>query len=223
MRAVFVGHLAAALAAKKAEPRLPLAALVAATFGLDLLWPAFLLGGIEVVRIEPGNTAFTPLDFVSYPWSHSLALALVWGALAAWVASRFGSRRMAVVIGALVVSHWVLDYVSHRPDLPLWPAGPKAGLGLWYSIPATVAVEGALLAAGLAIYTRAAPARDRTGHVALWSFVAVTSAIWLSGPVSPPPPSVGAIAAVGLAGGALLVMWAGWIDRHRRSVRPPVP
>jgi hypothetical protein len=79
---VFVGHLAAALAAKKIEPRLSLAALVAATFGLDLLWPAFLLSGLEIVRVEPGNTPFTPLNFESYPWSHSLLLALGWGGLA---------------------------------------------------------------------------------------------------------------------------------------------
>jgi hypothetical protein len=119
------------------------------------------------------------------------------------------------VIFALVVSHWVLDFVTHRPDLPLWPGGPEAGLGLWYSIPATVVVEGALVAIGLALYTRAAPARDRIGHVALWSLVAVTVAIWLSGPFSPPPPNVTAIALVGLAGGVVFVAWARWIDRHR--------
>jgi hypothetical protein len=215
MPTMFVGHLAAALVAKKVEPRLPLTALVAATFGLDLLWPAFLLAGVEVVHVQPGITAFTPLDFESYPWSHSLLLASAWGALAAWIAARTSTARAGLVIFALVVSHWVLDFVSHRPDLPLWPGGPKAGLGLWYSIPATVAVEGALLAAGLVVYTRVAPARDRMGHVALWSFVIVCTAIWISGPFSPPPPSIPAIAAVGLGGGALLVLWARWIDKHR--------
>lgn len=223
MHPVFVGHLAAALAAKKIEPRLPLAALVAATFGLDLLWPAFLWGGLETVRPQPGITAFTPIDFESYPWSHSLALALAWGALAAWIASRFGTARMAVVIGAVVVSHWVLDYVSHRPDLPLWPGGPKAGLGLWYSLPGTIVVEGALLGFGIALYLRTAPAKSRVGHWAFWSLIAVTTAIWLSGPFSPPPPGVNAIAIVGLAGGALLILWGGWIDRTRRSARPPAP
>jgi hypothetical protein len=212
---VFVGHLAAALAAKKIEPRLSLAALVAATFGLDLLWPAFLLSGLEIVRVEPGNTPFTPLNFESYPWSHSLLLALGWGGLAFWLTKRAGTARASTVIFALVVSHWVLDFVTHRPDLPLWPGGPEAGLGLWYSIPATVVVEGALVAIGLALYTRAAPARDRIGHVALWSLVAVTVAIWLSGPFSPPPPNVTAIALVGLAGGVVFVAWARWIDRHR--------
>jgi hypothetical protein len=212
---MFVGHLAAALVAKRVEPRLPLAALVAATFGLDILWPIFLMAGLETVEVAPGITAFTPLDFVSYPWSHSLLLAVGWGGVAAWLGSRGGTPRMGLVLGALVVSHWMLDWISHRPDLPLWPGGPKAGLGLWYSIPATLAVEGALLAVGVVLYTRAAPARDRAGHVAFWSFVVLTTGIWLSGPVSPPPPSVTAIGLVGLAGGVLFVLWARWIERHR--------
>ncbi len=215
MHAVFVGHLAAAFAAKKVEPRLPLTALVAATVGLDLLWPVFLLAGVETVHVQPGNTAFTPLDFESYPWSHSLLLAVVWGALAAWVPSRTSTARAGLVIFALVVSHWVLDFVTHRPDMPLWPGGPKAGLGLWNSIPATLVVEGALFTAGLVIYTRVAPARDRIGHIALWSFVILTTVIWVSQPFSPPPPNVSALGGVGLVGGALLVLWAWWIEQHR--------
>ena len=62
---MFAGHLAVALGAKTAQPRAPLAAYVAAAYGLDLLWPVFLLMGMERVRIQPGATAFTPLDFVS--------------------------------------------------------------------------------------------------------------------------------------------------------------
>ncbi len=214
---MFVGHLAAALGAKRVEPRLPLAALVAAAFGLDLLWPIFLLAGVEVVRIDPGNTAFTPLDFVSYPWSHSLLLAAGWGALAGWVAARrLGAARTGVVLAALVVSHWVLDFVSHRPDMPIWPGGPVAGLGLWNSVPATFAVEGALLVAGLALYIGTAPARDATGRWALAGLVAVASVIWISGPYSPPPPSVQAIAVVCLAMGVVFPPWAHWIERHRR-------
>ena len=212
---MFVGHLAVALAAKKVEPKLSLTALVAATFGLDLLWPIFLLVGLETVRVDPAATPFTPLDFVSYPWSHSLLLALGWGAFAAWLASRSGSARMAAIVAAVLVSHWLLDFVSHRPDLPVWPGGPLVGLGLWYSIHTTIVVEGAMLVAGLALYVRAAPARDWMGHVALWSFVAVTSAIWLSGPVSPPPPSTQAIAIGGIAGGIVFLLWAQWIERRR--------
>ncbi len=138
---MFVGHLAVSLGAKAVEPKVPLSALVAASFGLDLLWPLLVLGGIERVSVAPGNTAFTPLAFESYPWSHSLLLAAVWGMIA-WVFAYLTtkSQRLSLLVGAVVVSHWVLDFVTHHPDLPLWPGGPKLGLGLWYSVPATILV-----------------------------------------------------------------------------------
>ena len=126
---MFVGHLAVALGAKSVEPRVPLAALVAASFGLDLLWPVLVFAGVEVVRVAPGITAFTPLDFVSYPWSHSLAMTVLWGVLAGAIAYLvLKNVRAAVIIGAVVVSHWVLDFVTHRPDLPLWPPGSFIGM-----------------------------------------------------------------------------------------------
>ncbi len=212
---MFVGHLAVALAAKSKARRVPLAALVAAAFGLDLLWPIFLLVGIESVRIDPGNTAFTALDFVSYPWSHSLVMTLLWGALAGVVAMRvLKSTNAGLLIAAVVVSHWVLDFATHRPDLPLWPGGPKAGLGLWNSVPGTILVEGALFAGAIRLYTRAFHARDTVGRWSFWGLIAFTGVIWLSGPWSPPPPSAQAIAAVGLAMW-LFPFWALWIDRHR--------
>jgi hypothetical protein len=211
---MFVGHLAAAFGIKKIEPRISLGLLVAAAFGLDLLWPAFLLIGTEQVRIDPGNTAFTPLAFDSYPWSHSLAMALAWGGIAAVATSGLATLRARLLVAAAVVSHWVLDFITHRPDLPLWPGGPKAGLGLWNSIPATFIVEGALFVVAVEVYRRAFKARDRVGRWSFWSLVALTTLIWISGPISPPPPSVTAIAIVGLALW-LLPLWAMWIERHR--------
>src|SRR5262245_38013657 len=181
LAAVFVGHLAVALAGKRAAPRLPLAALTSAAFGLDLLWPIFVLAGIEVVRVDPGNTAFTPLDFVSYPWSHSLLVSAVWGAIAWVVASRtLRDQRAGIVAALLVMSHWVLDVISHRPDMPLWPNGPRIGLGLWNSVPATFLVEGVLLTIGLAIYVRAAPPRDAVGRWAFRGLVALVTMMWAS-------------------------------------------
>ena len=117
---MFVGHLAAAFTAERIEPKVPLGAGVAAAFGLDLLWPLLLLLGLETVHVDPGNTAFTQLDFASYPWSHSLLLTLVWGGVATMAGrALLGDLRRGLVIGALVSSHWVLDFVTHRPDLPL--------------------------------------------------------------------------------------------------------
>ena len=213
---MFVGHLAVALGAKTVEPRPPLAVYVAAAFGLDLLWPLFLLAGIETVRIAPGATAFTPLDFVSYPWSHSLLMAVVWAGLAALVAANaLRASGAAVAVGLVVLSHWILDWITHAPDLPLWPGGPKAGVGLWNSIPATVTVEGLLFAVAIWFYARSAPARDRAGQWAFWLLIALVTAIWISGPFSPPPPSVGAVIAVTLLLAPILPAWAAWIERHR--------
>jgi membrane-bound metal-dependent hydrolase YbcI (DUF457 family) len=216
---MFVGHLAVALTAKRAEPRVSLGTWVAAAFGLDLLWPIFLFIGIEHVRIDPGNTAFTPLAFDDYPWSHSLLMAAVWGGIAALIVyPRVRTRAGALLVGAAVVSHWVLDWTTHRADLPLWPGSAKVGLGLWNSIPATLIVEGTLIAISVGIYARHFPARDRAGRWGLWSLIAVMTAIWASGPWSPPPPSVRAIAIVGLVM-PLFAVWAHWVDRHRGGTR----
>jgi len=217
---MFAGHLAVALGAKKVEPKLPLPVLVVSAFGADVLWPVFLLVGLETVRIEPGNTAFTPLNFVSFPWSHSLAMLVVWGAIAGHFARRaYGSLRAGVVVSVLVVSHWVLDFVTHRPELPLWPFGPQVGLGLWNSVSGTIEVEGLLLAAGIGVYNRATQAVDARGKWAFIGLVIAVSAAWLSGPFSPPPPSVGAIIIGALVLAVLLPLWSAWIERHR-VVRP---
>jgi membrane-bound metal-dependent hydrolase YbcI (DUF457 family) len=214
---MFVGHLAVALATKRAAPRIPLAMLVGGSFGLDLLWPILLLAGVESVRVDPGNTAFTPLAFDSYPWSHSLAMALLWGAVVAAMAStRLRAAGVGVVVGATVVSHWVLDFVTHRPDLPLWPGGPKVGLDLWNSVPGTIIVEGTLFVVAIEAYRRGSRARDRVGWWSFWTLIAVAGAVWLSGPWAPPPPSADAVA-VGALALWLFPIWAAWIERHRTS------
>ena len=212
---MFVGHLAVALGAKKVEPDVPLGATVAAAFGLDLIWPILLLLGVETVRVNPGDTAFTSLAFDSYPWSHSLLTVVVWSGLVGFLGRRvFGSWRAGMVLGGLVLSHWVLDFVTHRPDLPLWPGGPLVGLGLWNSIPGTILVEVSLLVGGLWLYHRATSPRDRTGTGALVALVVLTGVIWVTQPWAPLPESATAVAA-----GALILWllppWALWIERHR--------
>jgi hypothetical protein len=211
---MFVGHLAVALGARTVESRVPLSAWVGATYGLDLLWPAFLLTGAERVRIDPGNTAFTSLDFESYPWSHSLLMAAVWAILTAAVSRRFTTRRASTLLGAVVVSHWILDFVTHRADLPLWPGGPVVGLGLWNSLAGTFLLEGGLLLVSSVFYLRRWRARDRVGQLAFGSLVALTTLIWATQPWSPPPPSPMAVAGVGLALW-LLPVWAHWAERRR--------
>ena len=215
---MFIGHNAVGFASKSLAPRTSLGLLMAAPMLLDLLWPVFLLLDIEHVRFDAGATAFTKLDFYNYPWSHSLLMAVVWGLLfggAYWLKTRY--RRGAIVLFAGVVSHWVLDFVTHRPDLPLYPGGPKVGLGLWNSIPGTIVVELILFAAGLALYLRATRARDRIGSIALWALVIFLLLIFAANATSTPPPDWRPIAWVGLSA-ILIPIWAAWIDRHRTPV-----
>jgi membrane-bound metal-dependent hydrolase YbcI (DUF457 family) len=214
---MFIGHFALGFAAKPAVPRVSLAALMLSALFADVLWPILVLAGVEEVRIAPGNTAFTPLEFVSYPWSHSLLLLVVWGAcVGAAYRVIFGGRRTFVVLAALVVSHWVLDWVTHGPDMPLYPGGPKAGLALWNSVPATMLVETLLFAAGLYVYTRTTRARDAIGRWGLVSLGATLAAIYvLDALYGAPPPSVFAICVVALAASVVFTAWAWWMDRHR--------
>src|SRR5678815_4068740 len=147
---MFIGHFAVGFAAKRVAPRLSLAALFAAVALADMIWPVLVALGLEHVRIDPGNTAFTPLDFVSYPYSHSLVLLCLWGIFFGLVCARIvHDRRMLVVGAVLVASHWVLDWLTHRPDMPLYPGSIKLGVGLWTSSPATVAVELVLFVGGV--------------------------------------------------------------------------
>ena len=214
---MFIGHDAVGFASKRVTPRVGLGWLIAAPSFLDLLWPVFLLLRIEHVRIDPGNTKFTPLDFYDYPWSHSLLMSIVWGALfglAYYMTSRYVAG--AVILGFGVVSHWILDFVTHRADMPLYPGGPRVGLGLWNHPTATVIIEAVMFAIGLTLYIRATQPRDRTGVYALWSFVIVLLVIYAGAAQGTPPPSVNAIIVMGFAG-YLLPLWAIWIDRHREG------
>ena len=215
---MFIGHFAVGFAAKKFAPRTNLAALLAAALLLDILWPVFVLAGWERVRIDPGNTRFTPLDFVRYPWSHSLLMAVVWATAFALVFYGITHyRRGTVVVWIGVVSHWVLDWVSHRPDMPLYPGGPKLGLGLWNSIPGTMMVEVAMFAAGVYLYAHATRAFDLSGRYLLVAFVGLLLILYGADRFSPPPPSVAAIAWTGIAAAIIFLPWSWWIDRHRTS------
>jgi len=212
---MFIGHIAVGFAAKRAAPRASLAWLMAAPILLDLLWPIFVLLGWEHFRIEPGNTKFTPLAFDSYPWSHSLAMSAVWATLMAGLYYALKKERAgAVAIWLGVVSHWVLDFAAHGPDMPLYPGGPVFGLGLWNHVAATMIVEFAMLAGAVWIYSQETKARDGIGRWVFWGFVGFMVLAYLGNVSSPPPPSPQAIAYVGVATW-LFVPWAGWFDRHR--------
>jgi hypothetical protein len=212
---MFVGHIAVALLAKRARPAPSLGWYVAAATTLDLLWPIFLLIGIERVTIQPGATAFGPLIFDSYPWSHSLLMVIVWAvALAGLARWRKVDTASGVLIGALVVSHWVLDYVTHIADLPLWPGvSPHFGLGLWNSVAGTVIVEGLLWIVGITLYLQPRHATGWIGRVAFWSFVTTCTVVWLAGHWASPPPNVRSLAWFAMIGWVAFP-WAAWADRN---------
>jgi len=217
---MFIGHFGVGFGAKAAAPRTSLGTLFLAAQFVDLLWPTLLLLGLEHVAISPGITRVTPLDFTDYPISHSLLAGIFWGVafgLVYFLVRRF--PRGAWVCGLAVVSHWVLDLLVHRPDLPLAPGlQVKVGLGLWNFMPATLILEVGIFALGVGLYLRATKARDRIGSIGLWTLVVFLLVIYVSNLFGPPPPDVKAIAWVGQAQW-LLIVWGYWIDRHRTSSR----
>jgi uncharacterized membrane protein YhaH (DUF805 family) len=219
---MFLGHYGVAFAAKRATPRTSLGTLALAAQLLDELWPIFVVLGIERVEVVPGFMAANPLKFVYYPFSHSLAAAIFWSLVlgGAYYATR-SNRRSAIVVGLLVLSHWILDLPMHAPDLQLWPGSSiRVGLGAWRSIPLTIFLELVVFVPGLVIYLRATRARDRVGSWALWALVVVLAAIFFSGFVSAPPPSGRAVGYAALVLW-LFVPWSYWIDRHREPTVIP--
>jgi len=221
---MFIGHFAVGFAAKRLAPRASLGTLFLAAQFVDLLWPTLLLLGVERVRIEPGITRVTPLDFEYYPWSHSLLAALGWGL--AFATGYFAIRRLgreSLIVGLAVPSHWLLDLVVHRPDLPLHTgASPLLGMGLWNSVAGTLALETSLFAWGVWLYVRCTRPVNATGTWALGGFVACLLLVYALNLFGQPPPGVRAIAWAGQAQW-LLVGWGYWIDARRRTLAATRP
>ncbi len=216
---MFIGHSAVAFALKRSAPEASLGALFTAALLPDLMFPFLVLAGREQVRAAAGNTAFTRMAFDWYPYSHGLLPGLLWAvALAVLYLWRTGYRAGAAAMAVGVVSHWLLDFISHLPDMPLYPGGPVFGLGLWKSTAATIVVEGLWFALGVWLYAGVTRSRDRTGTYAFAGLVAFLAVIYATSTMDTPPPSPAGFALVGLAG-LLLPLWAWWADRHRDARR----
>ena len=214
---MFIGHFGVGFAAKKLARTPSLGTLFLASQFIDLLWPIFLILGIEKVVIEQGNTTVTPLNFIYYPFSHSLVAVLIWALLFAAIYYFFKKNFLnSLWLGILVLSHWILDLIVHRPDLPIFPSDNTTfvGLGLWYSKIGTIIIEAGIFLLGFYLYAQSTKAKNKTGIHTLWSLVVLLLLIYIMNIFGPPPQSANVIGYVGLAQW-LIIAWAYWIDKNR--------
>jgi hypothetical protein len=216
---MFIGHFGIGFAAKRIAPKASLGTLFFASQFIDLLWPILLLLGIEQVKIDPGNTVVTPLEFTHYPYSHSFLTVVIWALLLGityFIVKR--NKALSLYLGAIVLSHWLLDLIVHRPDLPLIPwLEIKTGFGLWNSLSGTIIVEGMIFISGVFFYVKTTNALNKKGIYGLWGLVLVLIILYISNLFGPLPPSTEAIAYSGLLQW-LFILLAFWIDRNRKTV-----
>jgi hypothetical protein len=214
---MFVGHYGVSFAAKRLDRSIPLWTLFISVQLLDVLWAPFVLLGVEKVRIVPGITASNPLDLYYMPYTHSLVGAFVWSA-AAFLIYRLTKRRSgvgaAVIVALAVLSHWVLDVIVHRPDLPLFDDAAKVGLGLWNLPAIAFALEAAILFGGIWLYVGAGDVPRFPAVVFGLTMLAIQAYVFFG----PPPVSAKAAAWTALACYAVFAAVARWLEsRPRRS------
>jgi hypothetical protein len=219
---MLVGHYAIGFFGKKLAPKASLAVFVLAAMTADILWCAFMLAGVEHVEFISGRGAGQYFKAVNIGFSHGLAMDLLWAvllALGVYLFTRYA--RGAVIVFLAVLSHWLLDVVSHRPDMPvgLGP-GPKFGLGMWTSVPITLLVEGGFWILALIVYARSHAFSSRAR---LWGFGVgslILTVIWYGNITGPPPTDSRSASIASLFTFSISVVWAWWIDKPAvRSVQ----
>ncbi|HEY3155343.1 MAG TPA: hypothetical protein VGK76_01785 [Candidatus Eisenbacteria bacterium] len=212
---MFIGHYGVSFATKSGDRSIPLWVLFIAVQLLDVAWAPFVLLGIEKVRIVPGFTATNPLDLYYMPFTHSLVAALLWSA-AAFAVYRLvapGKRASsALLVGAAVFSHWVLDLLVHRPDLPLYDNTAKVGLGLWNFPALALGLEAVLLFGGMWLYFRSGAVR-RTAIV-VFGLIMLGVQVYVF--FGPPPPSGKAAAVMALVAYAVFALVIRMLERPPR-------
>jgi membrane-bound metal-dependent hydrolase YbcI (DUF457 family) len=217
---MFVGHYGVSFAAKRVDRSIPLWVLFIAVQFLDVLWAPFVLLGIEKVRIVPGITASNPLDLYYMPYTHSLVAAIVWslvGALAYKLLARPSALRSSVIIGIAVFSHWVLDLIVHRPDLPLYDNTAKVGLGLWNAPAVALALEALLLFGGIWLCFRDQLSRA----VSTFVLGVLMIALQVYKFFGPPPASDKAIASTAFISYVALALVIWWLQDRKATRRTP--
>lgn len=182
---MFVGHYAAAMAAKAIEPKAPMWTLVAASQLVDIGWSAFIIAGIERASVDP-TLPGSALVLEYMPWTHSLPMALAWSVGAAVLVRLLLRLPMwaSAIVGLTVLSHWGLDWLVHRPDLELWIGGPRVGLALWnYPVPEQAIEIGLLAVCGSAwIASRKTLGRFAWPAIAFIGFLVVLQIVAMLSP-----------------------------------------
>lgn len=213
-----IGHFGIAFGAKKYAPQVSLGILFLAAQLADAITPPLVLLGIERLEVAPGITAMMPLDLIHYPYSHSLVALSLWSALFAMafmVLTRSGVK-IAFTVAILAVSHWFLDVLMHRPDVPITLAGEtRLGLGLWNHPLIAVPLELLLFAAGVWFYVRETKPLNRPGNVGLWTLVVALLLTYGAVHFGPPLPSATAVAWFGQIALWVFIFWGFWVDRQR--------
>jgi hypothetical protein len=213
---MFLGHYGPSFLAKRVEQAVPLWVLFIAVQLLDVFWGIFVLLGVEKVRIVPGFTKTNALDLYYMPYTHSLPAALAWGLVAAiayLLATR--SQRGSLLVGLAVFSHWPLDLLVHRPDLPLYDNAAKVGLGLWDYPLVTLAVEGALVLGCLGAYMVGSRALTTPARYAMPAFLCAMFGVQTVMAFGSPPPSDKAMAVTALVAYAVLAGVIAWLEKGR--------
>lgn len=213
---MFIGHFGAGLAAKKLAPEINLGILFIFCQLLDLIWPVLVLLNIEQVSVDHSATTVTPLDFSHYPYSHSLVATILYSLVVALIVWRvLNSGRSGVLAFSVVLSHWIFDFLTHRPDLPLMFGGEKFGLGLWNSLWGTFLVEVGIFGLGIFLYLQSSTPVNRRQKILFWSLIAFLMVIYLGNIFGPKIPDNAPSAAI--AGPALamwlFVVWGFFADR----------
>lgn len=215
---MFVGHYGPSFAVKALGTSIPLWLLFLAVQLVDVVWAVLVLLGIEKVKIVPGITVTNPLDLYYMPYTHSLVATLLWSGAAILsyrYAHKLGKWFPAVLVGLAVLSHWVLDLLVHRPDLPLYDNSFKVGLGLWnYPVIASV-LEAALLFGGLFYYLHVTRPVGRGGKYGMVIFGVIMLAVQFSVFFGPPPSSDKAVAVMALVSYFMFAGVAYWLERKR--------
>ncbi len=217
---MFVGHYGPSFAIKSLRPAIPLWLLFIAVQLVDVAWALLVLLGVEKVRIVPGVTASNPLDLYYMPYTHSLVAAIFWSVAAAVVVGllrRLATWFAALWIGVAVFSHWVLDFLVHRPDMPLYDDTMKVGLGLWNYPVIAFSLEAGLLFGGMILYLRTTTPINAVGRIGPPAFGILMLAIQGYVFFGPPPVSPTAAALTLLVSYAVFAAVAQWLGRQRKN------